>query len=159
MPTLPILTWIGNAAAVLAGRFGDVTRQARQAGCSRQAAYQHADKVQQAVAAARAPGPSRDELLHENQRLAQENRQLWQALEDTIDFPRERQRRFAATAAACGVSLTTTLVLLGVLLGARAPSRATVGRWVADASRRAAGLLARLDAWCRDLVTALCLDE
>jgi hypothetical protein len=157
--TLPALTWIGNAAAVLLGRFGDVARQAQQAGCSRQAAYQHADKVQQALADARPPGHSRAQLLRENQRLVAENRQLWQALENTIDFPEPRQRRFAASAAACGVSLTTTLALLGVLLGARAPSRATVGRWVADASRRASGLLARLDAACRDLVTALCLDE
>src|SRR5580692_5565047 len=113
MTTLPLLTWIGNAAAVLAGRFGDITRQARQAGCSRQAAYQHADKVCRAVADARAPGPSRGELLRDNQRLAEENRQLWQALEDAIDFPEDRQRRFAATAAACGVSLSTTLALLG----------------------------------------------
>jgi hypothetical protein len=159
MSTLPILTWIGNAAAVLLGRFGDIARQARHAGCSRQAAYQHADKVQQALTQARAPGPSRDELLRENQRLVEENRQLWQALEDTIDFPQQRQRRFAATAAACGVSLSTTLVLLGILLGPRAPSRATIGRWVDDACRRAAGLLARLDACCRNLVAALCLDE
>src|SRR5947207_12352102 len=110
MPRLPIAAWIGNAAAVLVGRFGDVARQARQAGCSRQAGYQHADQVQQAVAEARAPGPSHDELVRDNQRLAEENRQLWQALEDAVDFPEGRQRRFAATAAACGVSLSTTLV-------------------------------------------------
>jgi hypothetical protein len=159
MPRLPIAAWIGNAAAVLLGRFGDIARQARQVGCSRQAAYRHAAQVQQAVAQARATRPAYEELLRDNQRLAEENRQLWQALQDTIDLPESRQRRFAATAAACGVSLSTTLVLLAVLLGARAPSRATVGRWVADASHRATGLLARLDAACRDLVTALCLDE
>ena len=159
MPTLPILTWIGNAAAVLTGCFGAITQQTQQAGCSRQVAYQHADKVQQAVKDAQLPGPSREELLHINQRLTEENRQLWQALEDGIDFPRDRQQRFAVTAAACGVRLSTTLVLLGLLLGARAPSRATLGRWVADAGRRAGGLLARLDGCCRTLVTALCLDE
>ena len=33
---LPIRTWILNAAAVFSGRHGAVTRQAEQAGCSRQ---------------------------------------------------------------------------------------------------------------------------
>jgi hypothetical protein len=159
MPTLPILTWIGNAAAVLTGCFGAITRQTQQAGCSRQVAYQHADKVQQALADAQLPGPSREQLLHENRRLTEENRQLWRTLEDSLDFPAERQQRFAVTAAACGVSLSTTLVLLGLLLDTRAPSRATLGRWVADAGRRAGALLARLDDSCRALVTTVCLDE
>ena len=159
MPTLSVLTWIGNAAAVLTGAFGAITQQTLQAGCSRQVAYQHADKVQQAVHDAQLPGPSREQLLGDNQRLAEENRQLWLALEDSIDFPTDRQQRFAVSAAACGVSLSTTLVLLGLLLGGRAPSRATLGRWVAQAGRRAGGLLDRLDRCCRSLVTTLCLDE
>ena len=45
MATLPAVVWIGNAAAVLCGDHGDVTAQARAAGCSRQAAYLHADAV------------------------------------------------------------------------------------------------------------------
>jgi hypothetical protein len=159
MPTLSVLTWIGNAAAVLTGAFGAITRQTQQAGCSRQVAYQHAHKVQQAVKDAQLPGPSREQLLQENQRLAEENRQLWQALEDSIDLPRERQQRFAVSAAACGVSLSTTRVLLDLLLDQRAPSRATLGRWVAGAGRRAGAVLTRLDDACRSLVTAVCLDE
>jgi hypothetical protein len=66
MAKLPVLSWIGNAFAVLLGKHGDVTQQARQAGCSRQAAYAHADKVQQAVEDAQLQGPSRAELLEEN---------------------------------------------------------------------------------------------
>ena len=159
MPTLLIRTWIGNAAAVLTGAFGAITQQTQQAGCSRQVAYQHADKVQQAVEDAQLPGPSREELLRENQRLTEENRQLWQALDDSIDLPRDRQQRFAVTAAACGVSLSTTRVLLALLLGQRAPSRATLGRWVADAGQRAGAVLTRLDDACRSLVTTVCLDE
>src|SRR2546421_11171594 len=57
MPTLPVLTWLGNAVAVLLGKHGDVTQQARQAGCSRQVAYEHAERVHQAVADAQRPGP------------------------------------------------------------------------------------------------------
>src|SRR5437868_2239762 len=106
MTTLPFLTWMGNAAAVLVGCFGDVTRQVRQAGCSRQTAYQHAAKVLHAVTQAHASGPSRDELMRELQRLQEENRQLWQALDMAIDFPESRQRRFAVQAAALGISLT-----------------------------------------------------
>ena len=53
MTTLPVLTWIGNAAAVLCGPHGAVADHTRQAGCSRQAAYDHAHKVAQAVAQAR----------------------------------------------------------------------------------------------------------
>ena len=50
MTALPVLTWIGNAAVVLCGPHGAVTDHARQAGCSRQAAYEHARQVEQAVA-------------------------------------------------------------------------------------------------------------
>ena len=84
MPRLPLLTWIGNAAAVLLGKHGEVTQQAHQAGCSRQAAYQHADKVHQAVEQAQQPGPSRAELIEENRRLKEQladaRRQLKQAV-------------------------------------------------------------------------------
>ena len=45
MARLPIVSWIGNAAAVLVGGWGAVSRQAQAAGCSRQTAYDHAEKV------------------------------------------------------------------------------------------------------------------
>src|SRR6516164_6912267 len=47
---LPVRTWILNAAAVFSGRHGAVTRQAEQAGCSRQTVYQHAHKLEQRLA-------------------------------------------------------------------------------------------------------------
>jgi hypothetical protein len=50
--------------------------------------------VQQAVADAHAGHPSRDQLLRERDALRAENRQLWQALEDTIDFPPAKQQHF-----------------------------------------------------------------
>lgn len=166
MARLSVLAWIGNAAAVLCGRHGDVTHQAQQAGCSRQAAYQHAHKVQQAVTDARDGTPSRAALLREvqqlrddNQRLREENRQLWQALEPTIDFPKAKQQQFAVTAAALGVSDRVIAALLALLLGARAPRRATVGRWVLAAARRAGRLLEALDRLCHALVATVCLDE
>jgi len=105
MPRLPVLTWVGNAAAVLFGRHGAVAAQAEQAGCSRQAAYQHADKVQQAVADAHEPGPSRAALLAEVHALRAENRRLWDWLEEALEPPKAKQQRFAIAAAALGLSL------------------------------------------------------
>ena len=81
MLKLPLLTWVGNAAAALCGRHGDVTAQARQAGCSRQTVYDQADKVQHALEQAQAPGPSREQLLRERAQLLEENRQLWDWLD------------------------------------------------------------------------------
>jgi hypothetical protein len=160
MTTLPARTWIGNAAAVLCRPWGAVTQQTRGAGCSRQAAYDHARRVQQAVADAQAGGPSRARLRADNDRLRQENHQLWQAWADSVSFGDGPQRRFTATAAALGLSLNQTRALLRcVLADGACPSRATLGRWVADAAGRAGRVLATLDRACQPLVTALCLDE
>lgn len=160
MPTLPLLRWIGNAAAVLCGRHGAVAQQAAQAGCSRQTAYQHAAKVQQAVADARLPGPTRADLRAEIRRLRAENQQLWDWLEEALEPPTAKQRRFTVTAAAMGLSLCQTLALLAILLPPRrCPGRATLGRWVRQAACRARGVLAALDHACRSLVVCLCLDE
>jgi hypothetical protein len=160
MAKLSVLTWIGNAAAVLCGRWGAITAQAQQAGCSRQAAYAHAQRVQQAVTDRHAGGPCRDALLREREQLREENRQLWAALESAIDFPEAKQRQFAAVAAALGLSLQQTLVLLAIVVPAACcPSRATLGRWVRHAAAQASRLLQVLDPACRGLVRALCLDE
>jgi hypothetical protein len=160
VPTLSVRTWIGNAYAALFGRHGDVTQQAAQAACSRQTVYDHASKVEQAIAQAHLPGPSREQLLEENRQLREENRQLWDWLEQTIDCPEDQQRHFAVHANALGLSLTQTLALLAILLPAgRRPSRATLGRWVNQGARRARRILEILDTACRSLVRGLCLDE
>ena len=51
MPTIPFFGWIANVAAYLTGSHGAVAQQARQTGCSRQYAYDHAEKVLAAVEA------------------------------------------------------------------------------------------------------------
>ncbi|HWG43254.1 MAG TPA: hypothetical protein VN688_10750 [Gemmataceae bacterium] len=158
--TLPVLTWLGNAYAVLLGRHGDVTGHSRQAGCSRQAAYQQAAKVQQLVSQGQQPGPSRQQLLHQRHQLHSENQQLWQWLDQALDPPKAKQQQFAVTAAAMGLSLQQTLTLLAILLPPkRQPSRATLSRWVQHHARQARRLLAVLDDACRHLVLCLCLDE
>jgi hypothetical protein len=157
---LSLLTPIANAAAVLCGSHGSVTAQAQQAGCSRQTVYEHADKVHQALADAQLPGPTREKLVAQVAQLREENRQLWDALEQASDCPLDKQRQFTVTASAMGLSLSQVLVLLAILLPAnRLPSRATLGRWVQQSGRQAGRLLAVLDKACRSLVLVLCLDE
>ena len=58
---LPVRTWILNAAAVFSGHHGAVTRQAEQAGCSRQTVYQHAHKLEQRLGAEPAAEPPTEE--------------------------------------------------------------------------------------------------
>jgi hypothetical protein len=159
MRKLAVLTWIGNAAAVLCGRWGAVTAQVREAGCSRQAAYEQASRVEEVVTEAQAGGPPRAELLDQVARLREENRQLWQALEQAVDFPAAKQRQFAGLATAAGLSINQVVALLELLLAAARPSRAVVGRWVQEAGRQAGRVLAVLDEACVALVRRLCLDE
>src|SRR5947208_5315407 len=160
MHTLSALTWIGNAAAVLFGQHGDITQQPQQAGCSRQLAYQHAHRVQQAIPDAQRPGPAYAQLRQDNEQLRQENQQLWDALDASIDFPLAKQRQFTTTAAAMGLSLAQILALLAIVLPPpRCPSRAHLGRWVRQAAQQASRVLKILDEACRPLVACLCLDE
>ena len=87
MHTIPFPTWIANAAAGLAGSYGEVTRQADVADCSRQTIYDHARKVQAAVVDAHDGGPTRAQLIEQDLHLRHENAQLWDWLDRTIDFP------------------------------------------------------------------------
>src|SRR5690348_4654000 len=92
---LSVLTRIANAAAVLCGVHGDVSEQARQADCSRQTTYDHADKVQQAVEDAQLPGPCRTDLLAQVEQLRQENTNLRKQLAERtgfIEFNEERRK-------------------------------------------------------------------
>jgi hypothetical protein len=160
MLKIPFVTWIANAAVGLTGNYGDVTLQAEVADCSRQTIYDHAHKVQAAVVDAHDGGPTRAALIAENQRLAQENAQLWDWLAQTVEFPVIKQHEFVATAAAMGLSLNQVLVLLALILGKQAcPGRSTLHRWVKLAGEAAGRALKLLDARCRALVLVGCLDE
>src|SRR5947209_3081923 len=153
---LPLCRWIGNAAAVLFGSHGDVRQAARQAGCSRQTVYDHADRVQRAVEDARLPGPSREELLAQLEHLRRENARLRGQLAqrtEFIEFNEQRRRRLAVKAAAMGISLNQTEELFDALLGDQPacvackpkPCRAGIGRWVLAACLLAGSVLRVLD--------------
>ena len=160
MLKIPLATWIANAAACLDGSYGQVTRQALLADCSRQTVYDHAGKVRAAVEAEHQGGPTRAELVERNHHLRRENDQLRDWLAQTIEFPKAKQEQFAVTAAAMGLSLNQVLVLLALILGRQAgPGRPTVHRRIKAAGLAAGRALKALDARCRALVLVGCLDE
>ena len=160
MLTLPVDAWIGNAAAVVSGAWGAVTRRTHQSGYSRTAIYQHADRVVQAVANEQANGVSYEELWAEKERLQAENEALWQAWSESEDLSESKQRELASAGSAMGLSLTQIVVLLALVLPrCLVPSRATVGRWVQQSARQSCGILEVLDRACQGWVLVLCLDE
>src|SRR4051812_15609984 len=160
MLKIPFATWIANAAAGLTGIYGDVTRQAEVADCSRQTIYDHAHKVRSAVEDTHDGGPTRAALIERNQLLRRENAQLWDWLALTVEFPSSRRREFAVTATAMGLSLNQVLVLLALILGTQAgPGRSTMHRWIKAAALAAGRVLKSLDERCRALVLVGCLDE
>jgi hypothetical protein len=144
MMTLPLSTWVRNAAAVFSGSYGAVTRQAKQAGCSRQTVYEHARLVERRLQAATLPAP-----ISEPAPVS--------APAPVLDEP--TRRRLAVTAFAMGLSTRQIEQLIRVLQPEGGPDHATVARWVAAEAERAAPVLAALDAACRDRVETLGVDE
>ena len=122
MGRLPIVSWIGNAAAVLVGGWGAVSRQAQAAGCSRQAAYEHAEKVEAAVRDAAAGGPSREQLQQQLRQQAAEIAALKKRLAAATEFPQPEQQRFAATATAMGLSYGQAGELLQIVVKKNVPA-------------------------------------
>ena len=160
MLTLAVEEWIGNAAAVVSGAWGAVTRRAEQSGYSRTAIYHHAERVVQAVASAQASGISYEDLWAEHERLKAENGALWQAWSEVEDLRESKQRELASAGSAMGLSLTQIVILLAIVLPSRlVPSRATVGRWVQQSAQQSRGILEVLDRACQSFVLVLCLDE
>ena len=160
MLKISFTAWIANAAAGLTGFYGDVTRRAEVADCSRQTIYDHARKVHAAVIDAHDGGPTRAQLIEQNQHLRQENARLWDWLAQTMEFPPGKQREFSVTAAAMGLSLNQILALLALFLGTQAcPGRSTLHRWIKRAALAAGRVLKVLDARCQALVLVGCLDE
>jgi hypothetical protein len=159
MLKLPVPTWILNAAAVLSGQHGAVTRRAEQSPCSRETVYQHAGKVQQRLAGGPDDG-ARAELRAENQRLREEIAGLKRQAEGLIRCGKAKQRELATTAFAMGISLRQVEDLLGVLLAAEdVPDHSTLGHWVQAEAEHAGAVLVALDAACAPEVTTLALDE
>ncbi len=168
MLSLPPQLRIANAAAVLGGPHGLVTRRAQQHGLSRQALYrdtQHILGVLDGQHAAHQLQKLRDQIAE----LRREIGALQAALDTAVALDDDCLAAFASTAQAEGVSLPVARRLLVPLLakpcatGAAAPRRppsvAQLGRWSRDAARRAAPLLEVLDEFSRPRVQQAAPDE
>src|SRR5262249_10130706 len=152
---LPVRTWILNAAAVFSGRHGAVTRQAEQAGCSRQTVYQHAHKLEHGLADEPTADPPTEDRPRPGAVAAPEPAAGPRTLLAT-----GKLKELATTAFAMGLSLRQIEDLLGVLLPADAvPDHSTLGHWAQAEAGRAGAVLAALDPACADRVKTLALDE
>jgi len=160
MCKIAIRRWIANAAARFRGSRGSVTEQAQEADCSRQTVYDHAFKVEAAVAARHGDPTAQDDKDREIAALRRENAQLWDELAQAIELPPGKQQMFAALGMAMGLSSSQIRDLLALLLGpATGPGRSTIHRWVQAAGRAAGTILNRLDRDCKAWVLVGCLDE
>ncbi len=158
MCSLPPDQRIANAAAVLSGRYGDVSRRAAASGTPRQALYRDTPRVLAAVEGTAA----RQQLLalqEHGDRLRRRVAFLEEQLGQAVVLDADRQAHFAATAQAEGVSLPVARRLLAVFQGQRAPSVATLGRLTHARARRAAELLQVLDEHSRGHVEQAAADE
>lgn len=143
MITLSLRTLVRNAAAVYSSCYGAVTRQAQKAGCSRQTVYDHARRIEQRLQPA-APASQPAEVPVP-------------APATVLDGP--TRRRLAVTAFAMGISTRQIEDLFRVILTDDGPDHATIGRWVADESRKAKPVLEALDVACIPRVQTLAADE
>jgi hypothetical protein len=156
--TLSFPQRIACAAATLFGRYGEVTRIAQEHGLCRQAIYRQADAVRDDLGAQ----AHRQEAVRLRQQLEQAQARcddLQRRLDGAVVLDQDRQAEFAATAQAAGVSLPVARRLLHVVLRARTPSVATLGRKTLAAARRAAALLQVLDEHTRPRVHQAVPDE
>jgi hypothetical protein len=153
---LPVRTWILNAAAVFSGRHGAVTRQAEQAGCSRQTVYQHAEKLEQRLGGE----PTADRPIEERPRPEAVTAPEPAAGLRILLLDKDKLKELATTGFAMGLSLRQIEDLLAVLLPADSvPDHSTLGQWVQAEAHRAGAVLAELDPACAERVKTLALDE
>jgi hypothetical protein len=168
MLNIPPQLRIANAAAVLDGAHGDVTRRAQQQGLSRQALYRDSQRVVRTLQGhdtAKQLQQLRDQTATLHCRLAE----LQALLDEAFRLDDDRLAAFASTAQAEGVSLPVARRLLAPLLAKplvqgpaqrnRLPSVARLGRWSQQTARRAAALLPILDAISRQRVEQAAADE
>ena len=158
MNTLPPSLRIANAAAVLDGPYGAVTRHAARSGISRQALYRDTLRVVQAVDGS-CYRQQQHQLSQDNDRLRAQRDHLQQQLQHAIVLDVDQLARFAATAQAEGVSLPVARRLLLPLLKQDTPSVAQLGRCSHAAAHKAEASLAVLDDVVRPQVEQVAADE
>src|SRR5262245_13179662 len=111
MLNLPPQLRIANAAAILEGPHGAVTRRAHQQGLSRQAAYRDTARVLQARQQP-APPPQLQPLREQLDALRSHLTALQEQLDTAVLLDEDCRAAFASTAQAEGVSLPVARRLL-----------------------------------------------
>jgi hypothetical protein len=149
---------IASAYAVFCGRYGDVSRCARQRGVSRQWLYRDALGVWRTLEG-HAQRPLLAQLQSQVQQLTQQLQTLQQQLHSAVFLDDHKQAEFACVAQARGVSLPDCRELLEVLIPGRALSVASLGRRTHAAAVQAGQLLPVLDEWSRAKVREAAADE
>ena len=157
MPTIP--QRIASAFAVLCGRYGDVTKMAKDREQSRQSLYREAEQVANAVDGAAAQARI-DELQRQLAEQRAEVQALQERLKHAVEITAGKQHEFATVAQAEGVSLSVARRLLRVVQGSGStPSVPTLGRATRAAGNRAGPLLEVLDEAARPEVKQGIADE
>jgi len=168
MLNLPPELRIANAAAVLEGPHGQVTRRAHHLGLSRQALYRDTQAVLHTL-----DGQDTQRQLQQLRDQADTLRRHVAELQDLRDnaflLDDDRLAAYASTAQAEGVSLPVCRRLLAVLMARpvaelatqkrQPPSVAQLGRLTQQTQRRCAALLAVLDDCSRQGVEQVAADE
>jgi hypothetical protein len=150
---------IASTFAVLCGRYGDVTKMAKDREQSRQSLYREADQVANAVDGAAAQARI-DELKRQLAEQRAEVQALQERLKRAVEITPDKQHEFATVAQAEGVSLSVARRLLRVVEGSQStPSVPTLGRATLEAGKHAGGLLKVLDEAARPLVKQGTADE
>jgi hypothetical protein len=157
MPTIP--QRVASAFTVLCGRYGDVTRLAKDRERSRQSLYREAEQVANAV-----DGAAAQARIEDLQRQLAERQAAVNALETrlrrAVEITPDKQHEFATVAQAEGVSLSVARRLLQVMTGPRrGQGVATLGRVTLDAGTKAGPLLKALDEAARPEVKQGTADE
>jgi hypothetical protein len=157
MPTIP--QRIATAFAVLSGRYGDLTKMAKDREQSRQSLYREAGKVVEAL-----DGDATEARIDRLQLQLAEHRAEIQALQErlnhAVEITPETVHEFATVAQAEGVSLSVARRLLQVVATSEpVPSVATLGRATLQAGQHAGRLLEVLDEAARPEVEQAAADE
>jgi hypothetical protein len=157
MPTIP--QRIAGAFAVLSGRYGDVTRMAKDRERSRQSLYREAQQVVESVGGAAAQAQIDDLKRQLDERQAEVNA-LQERLRHAVEITPDKQHEFATVAQAEGVSLSVARRLLRVMTQSRrSRAVATLGRATLEAGKKAGPLLKVLDEAARPEVKQGTADE
>jgi hypothetical protein len=157
MPTIP--QRIASAFAVLSGRYGDVTRMAKDRERSRQSLYREAEQVVESVDGAVAQAQIDDLKRQLDERQAEVDA-LRERLRHAVEIAPDKQHEFATVAQAEGVSLGVARRLLRVMTQSRrSRAVATLGRATLEAGKKAGPLLKVLDEAARPEVKQGAADE